>query len=148
MHPIDYERTIALSYVAEVLDGLLPDHDANDAVFRLTISVLPHLESGSIWMPLTKTFWLSAKSGKKAVVHPLVDMNKKTVGFETVIGDGAAPNGTVNRTGATCISCNTHVPLDYLRREGIDGRMQAQLMAIVAERGRTRVFLAGRSVRE
>src|SRR5881296_22460 len=35
MHAIDYERTVALSYVAEVLDALLPDHDANDTVFRL-----------------------------------------------------------------------------------------------------------------
>ena len=53
MHAIDYERSVALAYVAEVLDGLLPDHDANDAVFRLTLSVLPRIEAGEIWMPLT-----------------------------------------------------------------------------------------------
>ena len=64
MHAIDYERTIALSYVAEVLDGLLPEHDANDAVFRLTLSVLPHLESGSIWMPLTYfDLWITRLMG-------------------------------------------------------------------------------------
>ena len=64
MHAIDYERTIALSYVAEVLDGLLPDHDANDAVFRLTLSVLPLLESGSIWMPLTYfDLWITRLMG-------------------------------------------------------------------------------------
>jgi DNA repair protein RecO (recombination protein O) len=64
MHPIDYERTVALSYVAEVLDGLLPDHDANDAVFRLTLAVLPHLEKGSVWMPLTYfDLWITRLMG-------------------------------------------------------------------------------------
>jgi DNA repair protein RecO (recombination protein O) len=64
MHPIDYERTVALSYVAEVLDRLLPDHDANDAVFRLTLAVLPHLERGSVWMPLTYfDLWITRLMG-------------------------------------------------------------------------------------
>ena len=38
---------------AETLDELLPDREANDAIFRLTVSVLHQLRSGSIWMPLT-----------------------------------------------------------------------------------------------
>ena len=64
MHEIDYERTVALSYVAEVLDGLLPDHEVNDAVFRLTLSVLPHLEMGNIWMPLTYfDLWITRLMG-------------------------------------------------------------------------------------
>ena len=64
MHEIDYERAVALSYVAEVLDGLLPDHDVNDAVFRLTLSVLPHLEAGNIWMPLTYfDLWITRLMG-------------------------------------------------------------------------------------
>ena len=64
MHDNDYERTIALSYVAEVLDGMLPDHEANDAVFRLTLAVLPYLEAGSIWMPLTYfNLWMTRLMG-------------------------------------------------------------------------------------
>lgn len=64
MHAIDYERTIALSYVAEVLDGLLPDHEPNDDVFRLTLTVLPHLEEGNIWMPLTYfNLWMTRLMG-------------------------------------------------------------------------------------
>jgi DNA repair protein RecO (recombination protein O) len=64
MHAIDYERAVALSYVAEVLDGLLPDHDANDDVFRLTLAVLPHLEKGGIWMPLTYfDLWIARLMG-------------------------------------------------------------------------------------
>ncbi|HKT26305.1 MAG TPA: DNA repair protein RecO [Terriglobales bacterium] len=64
MHAIDYERSVALAYLAEVLDGLLPDHDANDAVFRLTLSVLPRIEAGEIWMPLTYfDLWITRLMG-------------------------------------------------------------------------------------
>jgi DNA repair protein RecO (recombination protein O) len=64
MHAVDYERSVALAYVAEVLDGLLPDHDVNDAVFRLTLSVLPRIEAGEIWMPLTYfDLWITRLMG-------------------------------------------------------------------------------------
>jgi len=50
---VDYPRVVALENVAEMLDELLPDREANDAIFRLTASVLHQLRSGPIWMPLT-----------------------------------------------------------------------------------------------
>ena len=50
---VDYPRAVALGHVAEVLDELLPDREANDAVFRLTVSVLTSLRPGTNWMPLT-----------------------------------------------------------------------------------------------
>ncbi len=50
---VDYPRVVALEHVAETLDELLPDREANDAIFRLAISVLHQLRSGAIWMPLT-----------------------------------------------------------------------------------------------
>lgn len=50
---VDYPRAIALGYVAEVLDQLLPDREANDAIFRLSNSVLEQLTAGAIWLPLT-----------------------------------------------------------------------------------------------
>ena len=50
---VDYPRVVALEHVAEALDELLPDREANDAIFRLGVSVLHQLRSGSIWMPLT-----------------------------------------------------------------------------------------------
>ncbi len=50
---IDYPRVVALEHVGETLDELLPDREANDAIFRLAVSVLQQLQSGSIWMPLT-----------------------------------------------------------------------------------------------
>jgi len=50
---VDYPRAVALGYVAEVLDDVLPDREANDAIFRLALSVLGQLRAGAIWMALT-----------------------------------------------------------------------------------------------
>lgn len=50
---VDYERVAALENVAEMLDELLPEREANDPIFRLTYSVLRCLRTGAIWMPLT-----------------------------------------------------------------------------------------------
>src|SRR6516165_869324 len=50
---VDYPRVVALEHIAETLNELLPDREANDAIFRLAISVLRQLRNGSIWMPLT-----------------------------------------------------------------------------------------------
>ena len=50
---VDYPRIVALGHVAEMLDEMLPDREANDTVFRLAVSVLAQLQSNAIWMPLT-----------------------------------------------------------------------------------------------
>jgi len=50
---LDYPRVVALEHVAEMLDELLPDREANDAIFRLAVSVLHELRTGDIWTPLT-----------------------------------------------------------------------------------------------
>ncbi|MBD2291734.1 DUF1156 domain-containing protein [Microcystis wesenbergii FACHB-1317] len=120
-------------------------------------------------MPLVRSFQLSTKKGKEAWVEPFVgdfnhrgtegDFNHKgtedtkgddfgvsgvppKIRFEVKTGKGTAPDGTVNRKGAVCIACNTPVLLDHIRREGKAGRMDAQLMAIVAEGQGGRVYLS------
>ncbi len=50
---VDYPRVVALEHVAEVLDELLPDREANDSLFRLAASVVHQLRSGPIWLPIT-----------------------------------------------------------------------------------------------
>ena len=44
--PIDSARLAALSFYAELLDEVLPEHDPQDAVFRLLVSVLEHTAAG------------------------------------------------------------------------------------------------------
>lgn len=51
--PVDYLRAAALAFYAEVLESVLPDHDPQDAIFRLVLAVLDETEMGACWMPLT-----------------------------------------------------------------------------------------------
>lgn len=50
---ITYARAVGLAHIAELLDELLPDREANDAIFRLTLSVLRVVTSSDVWMPVT-----------------------------------------------------------------------------------------------
>ena len=61
---VSYARAVALAHVAELLDEMLPDHEANDAIFRLTLSVLHTLQGSDIWMPVTYfDLWLTRLVG-------------------------------------------------------------------------------------
>ncbi len=61
---VDYPRAVALGHVAELLDGLLPDREANDAVFRLAAAVLANMPAGAVWMPVTYfDLWIARLTG-------------------------------------------------------------------------------------
>jgi DNA repair protein RecO (recombination protein O) len=61
---IGYPRAVALGHVAELLDEILPDREASDAVFRLTLSVLRELRGEKLWMPLTYfQLWMTKLMG-------------------------------------------------------------------------------------
>jgi len=61
---VSYARAVALGHIAELLDELLPDHESNDAIFRLTLSVLHVLTGPEVWMPVTYfDLWLTRLVG-------------------------------------------------------------------------------------
>ena len=61
---VSYPRAVALAHVAELLDELLPDREANDAVFRLGLSVLAGLRGTDVWMPVTYfELWMTRLMG-------------------------------------------------------------------------------------
>jgi DNA repair protein RecO (recombination protein O) len=88
---VSYPRAVALGHVAELLDELLPDREANDAIFRLTISVLATLREQNVWLPITYfELWMTrlvgflpelsecmacgrALNGNRAYFHALAD---------------------------------------------------------------------------
>jgi len=88
---VGYPRAVALGHVAEVLDELLPDREANDAVFRLALSTLVELRGSAVWMPITYfELWMTrlmgylpeltecivcgrALNGSRAFFHALAD---------------------------------------------------------------------------
>jgi DNA repair protein RecO (recombination protein O) len=88
---VSYPRLLALEYVSEVIDELLPDREPNDAIFRLALSVIGQLQSEAVWMPLTYfDLWIvrligllpelshclkcgAMLNGSQAYFHPLAD---------------------------------------------------------------------------
>nr|MDJ0574204.1 hypothetical protein [Xenococcaceae cyanobacterium MO_234.B1] len=95
-------------------------------------------------MPLVRSFQLSKKKGKEAWVEPIIDSSQSppVIKFEVKTGKGKPLEGTVSRKGAICLACATPTNLDYIRSEGKAGRMDARLMAIVAEGNKGRIYLS------
>lgn len=105
----------------------------------------------SIEMPLVRSWWLSKNRGKEAFVVPTVvdDAAARggrriefTIGHDRAKAPSASSEGTVGRLGATCVACGSAVDLAYVRSEGRSGRLTRQLMAVVAEGGRQRIYVA------
>jgi DNA repair protein RecO (recombination protein O) len=94
---VDYPRSAGLAFLAEVLDRLLPEHDPNDAIFRLTLSVLGEMQVGAVWVPLTYfALWTTRLMGWLPELNRCVDC-------------GAAFNGgsayfSRTRDGLTCVA--------------------------------------------
>ena len=96
-----------------------------------------------IEMPLVRSWWLGKKKGKEAYVVPEVVNGKVefSVGHDPAQAPTTETDGTVGRRGAECVACHSPVELKYIRMEGKSGRMNEQLMAIVTQGHRTRVYL-------
>ncbi len=125
-------------------------------------------------MPLVRSFQLSTKKGKEAWVEPFVgdvntegDFNHKgtedtkgddfgvsgvppKIRFEVKTGKGTAPESPKTGRGATfrCLACGQPVNDKHIKAEGMAGRMDAQLMAIVAEGKGGRIYLSPNSEHE
>jgi putative DNA methylase len=90
-------------------------------------------------MPLVGSFWLARKPGKQRYIEAIPD--GKRVRF-VIRGPGGEPrDGTSSKAGATCLICQTPVPLSYVRDECAAKRLGSQLMAIVAQGDRQRYYL-------
>ncbi|MBW2345811.1 MAG: DUF1156 domain-containing protein, partial [Deltaproteobacteria bacterium] len=96
-------------------------------------------------MPLVRSFWLSKKKGKQAWVEPVVDRNVRppVVEFKVRTGEGLPQDPPKVGRGAKfrCLVCGNIAEDQHIKNEGIEGRMGARLMAIVAEGPRGRVYV-------
>lgn len=94
-------------------------------------------------VPLASSFVLSSKAGKEAYVQPVVDGDKYR--FEVKVGKPpieAKDGMKLARANFKCIISGIPVSGDYIKEEGKADRMDARLMAIVAEGSRGRVYLS------
>ncbi|MGE0170056.1 DUF1156 domain-containing protein [Nocardioides sp.] len=89
--------------------------------------------------PLVNSFTVCTRKGKQAHVVP--EVVGRQVHY-TVTKTGPAVPGTVGRNGARCLACDTAIPLDYIRAEGLAQRLGRHLLCVVAEGNRTRIYEA------
>jgi DNA repair protein RecO (recombination protein O) len=62
--PVDAVRLTVLSFFAELLDQALPEHDPQETIFRLVVSVLEQTTVEQPWMPLTYfQLWMTKLMG-------------------------------------------------------------------------------------
>ena len=93
-------------------------------------------------VPLVSSWVLrKAKRNKPQVwAEQVVDHASRTVSYRIREG-GSPPPGTMGRSAATCVVTGTPIPRDYIKREALAGRMESQMIAVVAEGNRKRVYL-------
>ena len=96
-----------------------------------------------VQMPMMKTFQLSKKANNQHWTKPLVDGGEKSISFVVQDHSKGVPNGaTVNRNSVTCIACQTSAPLSYVREQSTAGYIGEQMIGIVAEGDRKRLFVS------
>ncbi|SEC40131.1 DNA repair protein RecO [Terriglobus roseus] len=76
---VDYPRATALAFMAEVLEGALPDHAVEDDVFRLTLAAATHLKGTNLGLPVTYfALWITRLLGW------MPDLNRCAISGETL----------------------------------------------------------------
>lgn len=94
-------------------------------------------------MPLASSFVLSKKKGKEAWIEPVVNGGS----FNFLVHQGVCPpDKTTNKAsrGAvfTCPHCGTVTTDVYVKTEGRDNRINATLMAVIAEGRNGRIYIS------
>lgn len=95
-------------------------------------------------MPLASSFVLSKKKGKEVWIEPIIDDKANNISYIVKSGKGTPPAPPKLSRGAKfkCIKCGESTTPDYIKDESINGRMSAQLMAVVAEGRQGRVYIS------
>ena len=105
----------------------------------------PNPAFANVDVPLASTFMLCTKAGKEAYVEPVIE--KDGYRFSIKMGKPknaeAAKNGTKLARGANFRCLMSDIPMagDYIKAEGMAGRMGSRMMAIVANGDHERVYL-------
>lgn len=104
----------------------------------------PNPAFAHIEVPLAASFILSSKEGRKAYVEPLVDGSSYRFLVKLGVPPASAAGGTKLARGANfgCLISGSPISPTYIREEARAGRMNARLMAVIAEGPSGRVYLS------
>lgn len=112
----------------------------------------PNPAFADVDVPLASTFMLSTKPGKEAYVEPVIEGGnyRFTVRVGKPKDDALAQNGTKLSRGANfrCLMSDIPIAPDYIKSEGVAGRIGARMIAVVAEGERGRVYLSSTDEQE
>jgi len=96
-----------------------------------------------IEVPLVHSWWLCKKKGKEAWIHAsVVDGEVRYEVRNDAHGPTGDNDGTRTGRGAVSVADGTPISSDYIKAEGVAGRMGAHLIAIVAEGKGRRLYLS------
>ena len=87
-------------------------------------------------VPLVRQTWLCKKAKKYVALKVIPNHETKRVEFEKVEaatekGLGFDPSSGSSRGNSTCRHCGTTVDVNYVKKEGVAGKINQQLMAII-----------------
>ena len=104
----------------------------------------PNPAFAGVEVPLAASFVLSSKKGKEAWVASEIDGKNYRFTVKTGTPPEDAKNGTKAARGANFICLLSGSPIDgnYIKNEGMSGRMGTKLIAIVAEGKKGRIYLS------
>jgi putative DNA methylase len=102
-----------------------------------------------VQVPIASSFLLSSKKGKEVWIEPLIDKTANIITYRIRNGGtkaeiANAKTGSKAGRGANfrCLLSDTAITPDYVKSSGSSGNMKKQLIAIIAEGNRSRIYLA------
>lgn len=103
-------------------------------------------------VPLVTSYFLSSKAGKESYVEPVI--NGDEYSFVVKAGTPPDPEETKRGTSASkwnafrCLFSGVPISYDYIRTEGVAGRLGTKLLGAVLEGSRTRIYISPTSSME
>ncbi len=104
----------------------------------------PNPAFATVDVPLASTFMLSTKKGRETFVDPVIERD----GYRFVVKVGSPDNPQASKAGTKlsrsdfrCLMSGAPISGDYIKAEGMAGRMGTRLMAVVAEAEQGRIYL-------
>ena len=89
--------------------------------------------------PLVRSFNICKKKGQEAIIVPKID--GKHIVYSVKHGKNSS-SGTVGRTGAKCLVCREPISLDYIRGEDVAHNGSDDLMCVIAEGAKGKLYLS------
>jgi putative DNA methylase len=112
--------------------------------FGCVLSKAPTRRFSQVDVPLASTFILSSKTGKESYVEPVIEGDSYRFEVRNGKPPASAKNGTKLARGANfeCLMSKSPIDSKYIYSEGKARRIGQNLMAVVAEGAKGRVYLA------